>query len=86
MKKTMSMLWRGEELPVSGFCHERVRELVKQLCQYERELHRQLDEKGRELLEALQDAHSEIASLEKEEAFASGMTMGLRLMAEALEE
>ena len=86
MKDTMIKLWRGEGITESEHCRERERELVKRLCQYERELHKQLDDNGRELLEALQDAHGEIASLEKEEAFSHGMTMGLRLMAEALEE
>ncbi|MBE6702545.1 MAG: hypothetical protein E7585_03925 [Ruminococcaceae bacterium] len=85
MKKTMIDLWRGEGIAhcASEHCRKEVMQLVKALCRHEKELKKQLDDRGWEILEALQDTHGAIASLEMEDAFVRGFTLGIQLMTEA---
>ena len=82
----MVELWRGEGTLScdSERCHKEVMLLVKALCRCEEELQKQLDHEGKEKLEELQETYGQIASLEKEDAFVRGLTLGVRLLAEAM--
>lgn len=88
MKKTMIELWRGEGIASreSEDCHKEVMRLVGELCRCEELLRTRLQGEDWDRLEHMQDVNSQIASLEKEDAFIRGLTMGIRITAEAFEE
>lgn len=85
MKKAMLSLWDGENY-ASKECRQKVMSLVHTLCDCEREVQELLKKEGGNVLERLQDIYGEIASLEKEDAFVQGLTLGIRLVAEAFAE
>ncbi len=85
MKDTLKELWNGELAPW-GEKWEReneARELVGLLERHKAELENELGVKGKTILEKYKDCHDELQSIGCEEAFISGFSLGVRIVAEA---
>lgn len=86
MKNKILALWHGQLNPES----ERVvlsQEGLQLMRYWERskeKLLALLDEKGKELLEKMEECRDEVDLIELEAAFAKGFSLGVRLMAEAM--
>ncbi len=87
MKKTMIELWRGEGILLreSAHYHKEIKRLTGELCACEEKLCPCLTDENAVVLEHMQEIHAELATVEREEAFAKGLTLGIRITAEAFE-
>ena len=88
MKKTMTELWRKEGILLreSPHYHKEIKRLTGELCACEEKLRPSLTDEHVAVLEHMQDIHAELATVELEEAFAKGLTLGIRITVEAFEE
>ena len=85
MKDTLKELWNGELAPWSKKweTEKEARELVGLLERHKEDLENELGANGKEALEKYKDCHEELQSIGCEEAFISGFSLGVRIVAQA---
>ena len=80
MKDILKELWNGE---LKWEREKEARELVGLLERHKGALEKELGASGKEILEKYKDCHDELQSIGYEEAFISGFSLGVRIVAEA---
>ena len=88
MKRTLMDLWNGRLEPC-GQQEERAEEiaaLVRYLERHYIRLGEGPDDDGKETLEKFRECYGELGSIEREEAFVKGMSLGIRIVAEAFSD
>ena len=88
MRKTLEDFYYGNLTPVERrmFPSSDLRRSVSRVTQYERQLTEQLDETERTLLKGMTKAQQEIDRITACENFILGFRLGVRMMAECMDE
>ena len=88
MKKNIEALWMGRPIPIELSEEEQAifAEKRTQLRQAYSELEKHLDEESKRLLLEYLSKESAVNELERKNAFVYGFSLGVKLIAEGLEE
>ncbi|MBQ8498004.1 MAG: hypothetical protein IJ489_11200 [Clostridia bacterium] len=86
MYTTMQKIWRGDLFPSSeeGAQQKKSLELCELIERHTKTLSQTLSKEEKETLEKLEDAFLEWISIDCEDAFIKGFSLGIKLSAEAL--
>lgn len=85
MKDILKELWNGELAPWDEKWEREneARELGGLLERHKGALEKELGANGKEILEKYKDCYDELQSIGREEAFINGLSLGVRIVAEA---
>ena len=88
MKQTLSELYRGEIRPNQEKSEndEKAKLLRSSIDNCYNVLWNKLDTDGKQVLSKLKDYHTELADIDREDAFAQGFSLAVKLMTEAISE
>lgn len=88
MKNLLTELWYGRISPHDdiGEHGDEIRELLQLIEKNQHDLSALLGEKGKEILEIMNDNLQELRTFDREDSFIKGFTLGVRLMREATED
>ena len=88
MRNTLEDLYYGNITPNAQDMapHSELKQATDRVTRFEKQLTEQLDETGQAILEKLIEAQQEIDSITALENFILGFRLGVRLMAESMDE
>ncbi len=88
MRKTLEHLYYGNIMPNAQDMapHSELKQAADRVARFEKQLTEQLDETGQVILEKLIESQHEIDSITALENFVLGFRLGVRMMAESMDD
>ncbi|MDE6956104.1 MAG: hypothetical protein K2P18_10160 [Oscillospiraceae bacterium] len=88
MRKTLEHLYYGNIMPNAQDMapHSELKQAADRVARFEKQLTEQLDETGQAILEKLIESQHEIDSITALENFVLGFRLGVRMMAESMDD